>query len=287
MQVAPTTSSWFQPRNMAMTVIGTIILILIVLAIYNVLRSYAGLPAIGGGILPAADQTPTAIDGKTGTVISASSISDMNQGSDYGAQFWMYIKDWDYRFGQEKIVMQHVDNSNNSIVGPKIALHPTDNSLIVTVSVYPAGTSASSSTPAPSNATSANGDSFSCVVENVPLQSWFSVSTTVFQRNLDVYINGQLVKSCILPGVPKPVSGDIQVGPKGGWSGSFCNLHAYGTMLTPGDAQSFFGAGTTCGADTPKSSGTNTGGTVLTIFGYKFTFGITDSSGKSVFNFGF
>jgi hypothetical protein len=283
--------SIFSTKNLATTVIGSIILLLIVLVIYNIIRASLGLTTVAIVPTSATDQTPTSVDGKTLTTISASAISDMAKGADYGIQFWMYIKDWDYKFGKEKIILQRLDSSNPSIISPRISLHPTDNSLNVTVGIYPAGSGgASSSSPAPSNSTSTNGDSYTCTVENVPLQSWFAVSVTVFQRNLDVYINGQLVKSCVLPGVPKPAVGDLQIGPDGGFSGSVCNVHVYPNMIAPSDARSFHASGTTCGYDTPAAGAGGAGGaggSSMTIFGYTFTFGIKDTSGKSLANYSF
>jgi Concanavalin A-like lectin/glucanases superfamily len=285
METTPSLSDYLSPKNIVMTVVGITILLLIVLLIYNIIQAAVGLPGYSPIPIGPADQTPTSVDGKKLTVIPAKNVP-LNSGSDYGLQFWMYIKDWDYKFGQEKIVIQRIDSSNTSIVSPKIALDATNNSLNVTVSIYPSGTSAGSSKPAPANSTSSNGDSYTCTVENVPLQSWFAVSVTVFQRNLDVYINGQLVKSAVLPGVPKPAVGDIQIGVDGGFSGAVCNVHSYPTMLAPSDAFGFHAAGTTCGYSAP--SGTDTGGSSFTIFGYTFTFGIKDTtSGKTILNYTF
>ena len=268
-----------------MTVVGITILLIIVLLIYNIIQASLGLPGYSPLPVGPADQTPKAIDGKVLTTIPAKKVP-LNTGSDYGLQFWMYIKDWDYKFGKEKIILQRTDAANGSIVSPKIALDATNNSLNVSVSIYPSGTSAGASNPAPANSTSANGDIYTCTVENVPLQSWFSVSVTVFQRNLDVYINGFLVKSAVLPGIPKPAVGDIQIGVDGGFSGSLCNLHSYPNMLAPSDAFAFHAAGTTCGYSAPD--GTDTGSSSFTIFGYTFTFGIKDkASGKSIVNYTF
>jgi hypothetical protein len=167
-------------------------------------------------------------------------------------------------------------------VGPDISLHPSDNSLDIKVSIYPAGNSASG-TPAPANASSANGDSYTCTIENVPLQAWFAVSVTVFQRNMDVYINGRLVKSVVLPGIPKPVLGDVLIGavaPSKGFSGSVCNVHMYNSMLTPADAMAFFAAGTGCAAPSPTKAETTS--TVADLFGYKLQYGVLDASGNKV-----
>lgn len=261
-----------------------IILILVVIYIgYKFLRGSGGSSS---GAMPVAtrDFTPSPVDGTKGTTITAAELP-ANDTSDYGMQFWMYIKDWDYGFGREKGVILRSDPTNRSIMNPNITLHPTDNSLNVSVSLYGSNT-AGSGTPSPSNSTSSSGDTYTCTVENVPLQSWFSVSVTVFQRNLDVYINGRLVKSCVLPGIPRLAVGDVVVGANQGFSGSLCGLKYYNKMLHPSDAAGFFSAGTSCGSTKP-SGATNTGGSSITLFGYTFTFSMKDKSGQEVRSYSF
>ena len=241
--------------------------------LYLLYRTLSGAPSsiLGAAVSP--DLTPTSVDGKTLTVIPAAS-APLIQGSDYGIQFWMYIADWDYKFGNQKNVLQRIGLTSPT---PVVSLHPTDNSLQIQIGVYGNGQS-SAATPAPSNVTDATGDSFTTTVENVPLQSWFAVSITVFQRNVDVYINGKLVKSSILPGVPRVAVGDIQIGADGGWSGAMCNLHAYSTALVPSDALAFFNTGTTCGSTTPVANSST-----WNLFGYTFTYGVQDdSTGKEI-----
>ena len=251
--------------------VGLVILLLAALFIYNAVAMAAGKPGttiMGSPTVP--DQAPLPLDGKVKTVIPAAN-APITQGADNSVQFWMYIKDWDYQFGHKKSVLYRRDTTTPTFRNPDISLHPTDNSLDVTVSIY-------SSDAAD---TTSNGDTYTCTVENVPLQTWFAVSVAVFQRNLDVYINGKLVKSCVLPGVPRPAAGDMIVGDAGGFSGSVCNVHAYPNMIGPSDAAAFFSAGTNCAtfaqppsSTTPKSS--------MTLFGYTFTFDVRDSSGNVV-----
>jgi hypothetical protein len=109
----------------------------------------------------------------------------------------------------------------------------------------------------------------------------------VFQRNLDVYINGKLVKSCVLPGVPRPAAGDITVGAGGGFSGYVCNVHAYPNMLGPTDAAAFFSLGTNCASFAQPPSDTTAKGSEVTLFGYTYTFGVKDASGKQISNYSF
>lgn len=259
-------------------IVGLGLIIFSAILIYNAIAAANGSPTVNVTGAPSVpDQAPLPLDGKTVTTIPSANMP-LGQGADNGVQFWMYIKDWDYRFGNKKSILLRKDSTNANFKNPEISLHETDNSLNVTVSIYPASSGAgSSSSPAPSNSASASGDSYTCTVENVPLQTWFAVSVTVFQRNLDVYINGKLVKSCVLPGVPRPAAGDIVVGDNQGFSGSVCNVHSYPKMLGPTDAAAFFAKGTNCATFAQPPALEDKG---FSIFGY--TFIIKDKSGKVV-----
>lgn len=211
-------------------------------------------------------------------------LSSQDQGA-YGMQWWMFIKDWNYGYGKDKPVLTRPDPTNGSIMNPSVSLHPTDNSLKITVSLFPSGEGASKTEPAPATASgSSTDDVYICEVPNLPLQTWFSVGVTVFGRNLDVYIDGKLVKSCFLPGVPKPATGDIQLSPGGGFSGYLCDFYHYSRMLTPGDAMTFYSAGTGCKNKVP-ADGQAPGTTAMT--GYSVKFGVYDTLGKQVQEYSF
>ena len=278
-----TASTGFNSMSMGfkilVVIIGLGLVVLSAVLIYNAVAAANGKPGVKViGAPSVADQAPLPLDGKTLTTIPAANMA-ISDGADNGVQFWMYIKDWDYQFGRKKSILFRKDSTNSAFKNPEISLHETDNSLNVTVSIYPASSGAgAASSPAASNSGSATGDSYTCTVENVPLQTWFAVSVTVFQRNLDVYINGKLVKSCVLPGVPRPAAGDIIVGDNKGFSGSVCNVHSYPKMLGPTDAAAFFALGTNCATFAQPSGNLDDKG--FSIFGY--TFIIKDKSGKVV-----
>lgn len=218
-------------------------------------------------------------DATTSTTIPGTSapLSNQSQGA-YGTQWWMFVKDWNYGYGKEKSVLIRPDPTNTAVMNPSISLHPTDNTLKVSISIFPMNSSASKTEPAPATGSGASTDDvFICEVPNIPLQSWFSVSTTVFGKNLDIYIDGKLVKSCMLPGVPKPAIGDIQISPNGGFSGYMCNVYHYPRMLTPGDAMNFYSAGSSCSKDVSSSGVTSSG-----LSGYSVKFGVYDTVGKQI-----
>ena len=282
-----TTSSGFGSMGVIakalVVIVGLGVLLLAALFIYNAVATSSGKQAVGIlGSPTVPDQAPLPLDGTIAKTIPAAN-APITQGADNGIQFWMFIKDWTYGFNKEKGVIYRMDSTNATYRNPEITLDPTNNSLNVKVSIYTATPGGgSSNAPAPANNTSATGDSFTCTVENVPLQTWFAVSVTVFQRNLDVYINGKLVKSCVLPGVPRPAAGALKTANNGGFSGSLCNIHAYPNMLGPSDAAAFFAAGTNCSSFAQPSSTNTTEGSKMTLFGYTFTFNVKDSSGKVV-----
>jgi hypothetical protein len=200
----------------------------------------------------------------------------------YGMQWWMYIKDWNYGYGKKKSVIKRSDSTNRGINNPDISLHPTDNSLQISVSIYPATEGGSAKdTPAPAGHSGSSDDVFVCDVQNIPLQTWFSVSVTVFGRNLDVYIDGKLVKSCFLSGVPKPAVGDIALTPDGGFSGRICGYYHYPKMLTPADAMTFWAEGTPC------RNKTASGGGAGSATGHSIKFGMYDALGKQITEYAF
>lgn len=218
-------------------------------------------------------------DATTSLTIPATSapLSNQSQGA-YGVQWWMFVKDWNYGYGKEKAVLTRADPTNSGVMNPSISLHPTDNTLKVSISVFPTGNGSSKTEPAPATGSGASTDDvFICEVPNIPLQTWFSVSVSVFGKNADIYIDGKLVKSCMLPGVPKPAVGDIQVAPNGGFSGYVCNMYHYPRMLTPSDAMTFYSAGSSCSKDVSSS-----GVTAPSLSGYSVKFGVYDTLGKQI-----
>jgi hypothetical protein len=220
---------------------------------------------------------PTSLDATTSKVVKATTAPLSSGGSGaYGMQWWMFINDWNYGYGKDKQVLTRPDPSNSQILNPSVSLHPTDNSLRISISIFPDSSDNSSKiTPAPAGHSGSTDDVFICEVPNIPLQDWFAVSMTVFDRNLDIYIDGKLVKSCFLPGVPKPASGDITLAGNGGFSGSMCGFTHYSRMLTPGDAVNFSGAGTSCKSTTGPT-------TASKATGYSIKFGMYDTVGKKI-----
>ena len=46
-------------------------------------------------------------------------------------------------------------------------------------------------------------------IKNIPLQKWLNINVSVNDNNLDVFINGKLKRSFIVPGIVSPPSGSL------------------------------------------------------------------------------
>jgi len=272
----------------AVSVAGGLLLLYLGYLFFNYIQTWNGkagvkLPSWDVSPKSSGDKTPAPVDGKERTVIPTGEVPTSG-GADWGMQYWMYISDWNYKFGADKDVVKRIAPNNPAITGPRVFLSAAENTLNVRLSIFPSDESAGAAEPTASS----TGDFVDCSVENVPLQSWFSVAITVFQRNMDIYINGRLVKSCVLPGVPKPAVGDIILGDNGGFSGSTCNLNWYNTMLSPTDAKEFHAKGTTCAP--PAEAGVtppDKDSVFVTLFGYTFRFSKIGKDGKELSSYTF
>lgn len=157
-------------------------------------------------------------DAKTVTKIAANTLSSSNS-SNYAYSAWFYIDDWSYRYGEPKIILGRLDNELEP--SPSIVLGAIENNLKIQTTVY-------------SSANSTGGSTHTCNVDNVPIQKWVNVIVSLYGRTLDVYLDGKLVRTCVLPGVAKMANNaPVYITPLGGFSGYTSNVQYYGDSSQP------------------------------------------------------
>ena len=84
-----------------------------------------------------------------------------------------------------------------------------------------------------------DGSTQPCVVQNIPIQKWTNILVTVNERALDTYMNGKLVKTCMLPSVPATPSGknsSVYLTPKGGFTGYTARFKYWAAPVNPQEA---------------------------------------------------
>jgi hypothetical protein len=93
-------------------------------------------------------------------------------------------------------------------------------------------------------------------ITNIPLYKWVNIIIRVTKQNqLDVYINGTLVKRHMLKGVPKQNYGDVYASLNGGFSGNTSELRYFETALSTSKIQSIVDKGPNTKLVTGKSMG--------------------------------
>lgn len=202
---------------MDLSVMNIVIGIVVVLLIILVIRWFFG-----------SNNKLTSLNDATQPIkISASDLAQSNA-SNYAYSVWFYINDWSYRYGEPKIVLGRLDNDLKP--SPSIVLGAIENNLKVETTVYP------SAHTGPNTAST-----HTCNVDNVPIQKWVNVIISLYGRTMDVYIDGKLVRTCVLPGVAKiDTTAPIYVTPNGGFSGYTSNIAYYANSLNPQEAYNIY-----------------------------------------------
>jgi hypothetical protein len=183
--------------------------------------------------------------------ISASSLATNSSGapdSNFAYSVWFYVNDWNYRYGEPKVVFGRMgsssDSSEGSISGvsgldpcPSVVLGAIENNLIVSLGCYP-GVNEQPTTPGGKTVV------HNCMVSNIPIQRWVNLILSVYGRTMDLYIDGKLVRTCLLPGIANiNNNANIYVTPKGGFNGWTSNLQYYSNSLNPQEAWNIYTKG--------------------------------------------
>lgn len=82
-----------------------------------------------------------------------------------------------------------------------------------------------------------------CDIVDLPLQRWNHIAVVLWNRNLDVYLNGKLARSCALKSVPQINNGSLFLFKDGGFSGDLANLRYYNRAINTDEVYSIYKKG--------------------------------------------
>ena len=149
--------------------------------------------------------------------------------ADYTYSIWVYISNWNYRIGEKKIIFGR--GQDGSVPAPELSLGAMMNNVDITLGTY-------------ASKDSTQAVNHTCTLENVPLQAWANIIVTLNNRSLDMYLDGKLVRTCVLPGVPKMSSGSpLVVSPGGGFEGYISNFQYFSRAVNPREAYAIYREG--------------------------------------------
>ena len=184
---------------------------------------------------------------------SSSGANNMNS-SNFTYSVWFYINDWNYRYGEQKIIMGRSGSAiaTEPMTGgsgggsttnnpqdlsslqpcPFVILGGKENNLTIAVTCYT------------NTSTNSQGMVHYLEIVNVPIQKWVNLFFSVYGRTLDVYIDGKLVRTSILPGTAKIApNANIYLTPNGGFNGWTSKLQYWNTASNPQMAWDTYMAG--------------------------------------------
>jgi len=82
-----------------------------------------------------------------------------------------------------------------------------------------------------------------CVVPDFPLQKWVHVVVCQYNQVLDIYIDGKLKSSCVLPGFPDVVQENLVLCPDEGFSGMISKVSYSNTIYTAKEVNDLYREG--------------------------------------------
>lgn len=189
--------------------------------------------------------------GQTTSTISASSLATNGSNvpsSNFAYSVWFYVNDWNYRYGEPKVIFGRMgaqsSSSGGSVPGvsgldpcPAVVLGAVENNISVSLGCYP-GADQEPTTPG------GNTVVHTCNVANIPIQKWVNLVISVYGRTMDLYIDGKLVRTCLLPGIASiNNNANIYVTPAGGFNGWTSKLQYYPNSLNPQEAWNIYTQG--------------------------------------------
>jgi len=188
---------------------------------------------------------------ETFSQIKASSLAtngSTTSSSNFAYSIWFYVNDWNYRYGETKVIFGRMGSQSSTGTGsvagvngmdpcPSVTLGAIENNLSVSLACFP-GVNQKPTSP------TGNTVIKTCTVDNVPIQKWVNLTISVYGRTLDIYIDGKLVRTCLLPGVASiNNNANVYVTPSGGFDGFTTKFQYYPNPLNPQQAWNIYTSG--------------------------------------------
>lgn len=205
---------------------GILFMVVIIIFLYFVLNYIYSSNSI----------TTSLASGTVMQTIDATKISNTKSGiktSNFTYSIWFYVDDWNYRYGKTKVLFGRASPSVSSTYTdpcPVVSFGSIENNLDVALTVF-SGTSPSSI-------------QHNCSVSNIPIQAWCNLLISVYGRTLDIYLDGKLVNTCVLPGTANVnANNNVYITPNGGFSGWTSKFEYYPNSTDPQTAWNIYSNG--------------------------------------------
>jgi hypothetical protein len=187
----------------------------------------------------------TAIPANPATSPKTYEILPVYEGGEYSITFWTYITAYKDTVGKAKHVLELAPNSttDNPLSTLVVGLGPYNNKLMVRVNTNSSGTETLTKTKVnsifqPTQVPSGqllNDTMPMCDLPEVELQRWVCFGIVLNGRTVDVYLDGKLARSCVLPSFYTVDANGVnmKILQYGGFDGFLSNLYVHSVALNP------------------------------------------------------
>lgn len=166
--------------------------------------------------------------GKNKKTILANTLPGNPSSVDFTFSIWIYVDNWQYRYSKPKVIFRR-SNSKTNTLSPSVSLAPSTNDLDISLTTFSA-------------TSTSNVDNWS--IQNIPIQKWCNIIISTNNRTVDTYIDGKLVNTHVLSGVPKmDKNANIELTPEGGFSGATSKFRYFSRTISPREAYEIYREG--------------------------------------------
>lgn len=243
-------------RGLANNNRGTIINVVYVVAFFVVLYYLYKFLIAGNELEFIVQSGPTEANVPGGSALNKQDVL-AKSGGEFTLSWWMYISNWDYRSGQAKSVIQLVDQKTSDYSLLTTILYPNEPKMMIRIHTAKPSMGETDYTNNKNAASLLNGSAGSgmftpgismplCDIQDIDLQRWINITVSVNGRIMDVYYDGKLNRSCVLPDIPYIPESSRQAvvwGNSGGYGGKISGVVFYAYALTPDRIYSIYQAG--------------------------------------------
>jgi Concanavalin A-like lectin/glucanases superfamily len=197
--------------------------------------------------------TQADIDVAKPITISSDKMPSLYEGGEFSVSAWIYINNWSYRQGYNKCILRIGGSSFDTIrinlggFKPKlqVRLHTKDKSApLSSINNSPDSIQSDSLEIQTLNAMYNvqqmeaglldSSTPSGCDLPEVDLQRWVNIVVAVNGKTVDVYLDGKLARSCVLPNYFKVDSSySCYLLAHGGFGGQIGNIMMYDSALNP------------------------------------------------------
>ena len=194
-------------------------------------------------------------------VIAKDKLPNIYEGGEFSVSTWFYVSNWSHRKGYNKAILRLGSPQMGGFdtlriyLGahrPKLSvrLHTRDSSATVNATVQPQNDALPNQmlqTVFETQAASGLLEDASplCDLPEIDLQRWVHLVVAVNGKSVDVYLDGKLARSCVLPSFYKVDAGGYAATllPYGGFGGHLSTTTMYDSALNPEQVYQAYAAG--------------------------------------------